>query len=286
MPRPTCAAEALAVLLSPAGPATFRGLANQGTGVTDLRDIHDRDRSTGRVRDPEAHAQAVRAMFARISGVYDRMNHLLSLNLDRRWRRRVAAWLDPQVGVILDLCAGTGDLALACRAAGRGRAWVATDFTPQMLRQGRPKPGGEAIQWLAGDGLALPLGDARVDAVVVGFGVRNLADLRAGLEEMMRVLRPGGQLVVLDFFRADAAAGGPGRGPNPVVRAALSVCVPALGRLVAGDRDAYSYLPGSMDRFVSADDFAALLQEVGLEQVRIARQTLGIAHIVGGRKRR
>ncbi len=246
-------------------------------------DIHDRDRTTGQVRDPQAHARAVRSMFARISGVYDRMNHLLSLNLDRRWRRHVATRLDDDVWEILDLCAGTGDLALACRAAGRGRAWLAMDFTPEMLRRGKPKPGGEALAWVAGDGLGLPLCDACVDAVVVGFGVRNLADLRGGVREMARVLRPGGQLLVLDFFRADPDGVGELRGPRRAVRALLGLAVPLLGRLAGGDGAAYGYLPASMDRFVTPRDFGELLREAGFAEIVVARQTLGVAHIVGGR---
>ena len=253
--------------------------------MTDLSEIHDRDPVTWRVRDPGAHASSVRAMFARISGVYDRMNHLLSFGFDRRWRAAAAARLDPGVEMVLDLCAGTGDLALACRAAGRGRRWFAADFTVPMLKLGRRKAGGAALSWLAADGLRLPLRDACVDAVVVGFGVRNLADVHAGLGEMGRVLRPGGQLVVLEFFRDDSAARGAVRGPAPAMRGLLATAVPLAGRLFGHDHAAYRYLPDSTARFLTAREFASLLETCGFEAVAIQRQTLGIAHVVAARWR-
>jgi ubiquinone/menaquinone biosynthesis methyltransferase len=245
--------------------------------------IHDRDPATWRVNDPAAHAHAVRAMFARISTVYDRMNRLLSCGLDGRWRAIAAARLDHTVDVGLDLCAGTGDLARACRAAGRGRLWLAADFTPEMLRRGRQRSGAEGLRWVAADGLSLPLHDACVDAVVVGFGVRNLADVRAGLQEMRRVLRPGGQLVVLEFFRDDPAATGSARGAPRLVRSLVGRLVPLAGRLVGRDHAAYAYLPGSTSRFLSPGEFAALLADCGYHDVSLVRLTHGVAHVVTAR---
>jgi demethylmenaquinone methyltransferase/2-methoxy-6-polyprenyl-1,4-benzoquinol methylase len=252
--------------------------------MTRLNDVHRRDPDTGRVHDPEAHARAVRGMFARISGVYDRMNHLASLNIDKRWRRRVAARLDAGTGVLLDLCAGTGDLGLTCLDAGRAREVVAVDFVPEMLAGIAGKPGSDRVRAVAGDGLRLPLPDASVDAVVAGFGVRNLADPAVGVREMSRVLRPGGQALVLEFFRADPAARGEVRGPAAPVRWGLGVALPALGRLVARDEDAYTYLPGSMDRFLTAAAYRDLLAAEGFTDVFVERQTFGIAHLVGGRR--
>lgn len=254
-----------------------------GAIMTDLPDIHHRDPRTGRVRDPEAHARAVQGMFSRISGVYDRMNHLLSLNLDRRWRRRVAARLAPATNDLLDLCAGTGDLGLACVAAGRADRVIAVDFVPSMLAGIAGKHGADRVGAVAGDGLRLPVREASVDAVVAGFGVRNLADPLAGMREVRRVLRPGGQVMVLEFFRADPAAIGPARGPAAPIRWGLGTMIPAVGRLVARDHDAYKYLPGSMDRFLSVTEFQAVLAEAGFGQLFAERMTLGIAHLVGGR---
>jgi len=248
-------------------------------------DIHDRDPDTWRVRDPGAHARTVRAMFARISGVYDGMNRLLSLGLDGRWRAAAAARLDADVGTVLDLCAGTGDLARACRAAGRGRAWVAADFTPEMLHRGRRRSGAADLRWLAADGLRLPLRARCIDAVVVGFGVRNFADVRAELHEMQRVLRPGGQLVVLEFFRDDPAAVGSMRGAPALVRSLVARLVPIAGWLVGRDHAAYSYLPGSTARFLSPAEFVSLLAKCGYDDVHVARLTGGIAHVVSAHSR-
>jgi len=235
------------------------------------------------VRDPQAHARQVQGMFARISGVYDRMNHLLSFNLDRRWRRRVARRLDPDTDLLLDLCAGTGDLGLACLAAGRAQRVLAVDFVPEMLAGIAGKPGAGAVGPVAGDGLGLPVRDRGVDAVVAGFGVRNLADPVAGIREMRRVLRPGGQVLVLEFFRADPGARGDHRGPAAPVRWGLNTAIPAVGRLVARDHDAYSYLPGSMGRFLSTAEYQEALRAEGFVDVFVERMTFGIAHVVGGR---
>lgn len=245
--------------------------------------VHAREQGAWTVRDPDQHGRAVQAMFARIAGVYDFMNHFLSAGRDRAWRRNVAARLDGDAWEILDLCAGTGDLALACRAAGRGRAWLAADFCPSMLRGARGKKGSHELQLLAADALALPLRDHTVDAVTVGFGVRNFADVRAGLGEIARVLRPGGQLVVLEFFRDDPGARGALRGVAPPLRVTIAAMVRLLGRVVGRDGGAYAYLPASMDQFLTAREFRDLLAEYGFSDVEVERQTFGIAHIVCGR---
>jgi len=277
----------------PAGP----GSAPPGPGspgpvttghASGFDDLHRRSRQDWSVDDPAAHGRAVRGMFARIAGVYDTMNHLLSLNLDRRWRRDLISRLDGDSWEILDLCAGTGDLALGCLAAGKGRQVVAADFCPEMLaalgrKRTDPRSPDAALHLLVADALSLPLPRWSLDAVIVGFGVRNFADVRRGLAEITRVLRPAGQLMVLDFFREDPAATGPFRGPPPAVRWGLNRLVPLLGRVVGGDGAAYSYLPGSMGEFLTPAEFAGLLTEAGYKDVFAARQTLGIAHIVGGR---
>jgi len=251
--------------------------------VTDFRELHGRDTGTWAVKDIAAHGREVRSMFARISGVYDFMNHLLSCNRDKAWRRRLASHLDHDVWEVLDLCAGTGDLALACMRAGRGRYWLAADFCPEMLVGCRGKDGASDLRLSAADAMNLPFAAQSVDAVTVGFGVRNFADVRRGLTEIFRVLRPGGQLLVLDFYRDDAAAQGEGRGVPMVVRFGLNTLVPLLGKLVGRNGTAYSYLPNSMGEFLSPDEFAELLGELEFGEVFVERQTLGIAHIVGGR---
>ncbi len=276
------------------------GICRKGTRLPDKPQqtgarpgIHDRCRDTWTVRDPETHARSVRAMFARIAGAYDFMNHLLSLNLDRRWRRRLVARIDADAWEVLDLCAGTGDLAVECLRTGRGRLLLVSDFCPEMLGRGwgkglgSPRRGADGIDrsslLLTADAQVLPLRDASCDAVMIAFGARNLADVRAGLREMTRVLRPGGQLLVLEFFRADPAATGPLRGPSSLLRWWLAAVLPLLGRLFAHDGSAYGYLPASMGRFLSVSEFTALLTECGLGDIDVERQSLGVAHLVAAR---
>ncbi len=251
--------------------------------MSDFKDLHGREAGTWAVKDSQTHGREVRSMFARISGVYDFMNHFMSLNRDKAWRKRVVARLDQDTWEVLDLCAGTGDLALECVAGDKGRTWIAADFCPEMLVGARGKKGAEQLQYSAADAMNLPFADNSVDAVTVGFGVRNFADVRRGLQEIMRVLRPGGQLMVLEFYRDNPAAEGEGRGVPGLIRFGLNTIIPLLGKLVGRDSAAYSYLPNSMGEFLTPDEFAALLSEFYFSEVFVERQTFGIAHIVGGR---
>jgi demethylmenaquinone methyltransferase/2-methoxy-6-polyprenyl-1,4-benzoquinol methylase len=251
--------------------------------MSDFQDIHRRDTDSWAVRDEQAHGREVRSMFARISGVYDRMNHLLSFNRDKAWRKNVAARLDSDTWEILDLCAGTGDLALTCRQQGKGRTWIAGDFCPEMLEGSRGKEGAEALALSAADAMQLPFRDRCVDAITVGFGVRNFADVRRGLAEIARVLRPGGQLMVLEFYRDDRDEAGVARGVPGLIRFGLNTIIPLMGKIVGKDSAAYNYLPSSMGEFLTPTEFADLLKEYGFTEVIIERQTFGIAHIVGGR---
>jgi len=251
--------------------------------TSDFKELHGRESGTWAVRDSAAHGREVRSMFARISGVYDFMNHLLSFNRDKAWRERVVKHLDQDVWEVLDLCAGTGDLALAAVGGGKGRVWIAADFCPEMLVGSHGKRNAERLLLSAADAMNLPFRENKVDAVTVGFGVRNFADVRRGLEEIIRVLRPGGQLVVLEFYRDDLQAVGEGRGVTGLIRFGLNRVIPLLGKLVGRDGAAYRYLPNSMGEFLTPDEFGGLLVELGFEGVFIERQTFGIAHIVGGR---
>lgn len=228
----------------------------------------------------EVHDRQIRDMFAGIAGVYDRMNGLLSLGLDTRWRRQVAAAIDPGAVDVLDACSGTGELLLAARRMGRGQRHVASDFCEPMLRAGIRDNGlGEtATGVITADTQRLPFADSSFDAVLVGFGLRNLGELDLGLREIHRVLRPGGQLLTLEFFRVS----------RPWMEAPVSVylsrVVPLLGRMVGGDGRAYSYLPESMGRFVTVSEFCERLQNAGFDpEIRVEAQTLGIAHLVRAR---
>lgn len=251
--------------------------------MSDFKQLHGRQSGTWSVKDGHAHGREVRSMFARISGVYDFMNHFLSLNRDRAWRRNVVARLDGDIWELLDLCSGTGDLALEALRGGKGRSFIAADFCPEMLAGSRGKKDSERLALSAADAMSLPFREVSVDAVTVGFGVRNFADVRRGLEEIRRVLRPGGQLLVLEFFRDDPAARGEAHGVPGLIRFGLNTVIPFLGKLVGRDGRAYSYLPSSMGEFLTPTEFRKLLEEYGFIDTFIERQTFGIAHIVGGR---
>jgi demethylmenaquinone methyltransferase / 2-methoxy-6-polyprenyl-1,4-benzoquinol methylase len=251
--------------------------------MNDFQDLHSRESGTWSVRDGQAHGREVRSMFARISKVYDFMNHLLSLNQDKRWRKHVVNRLDHDAWEILDLCAGTGDLALAAVRGGKGRAWIAADFCTEMLEGSRGKKDADNLVLSAADAMNLPFRQNSIDAVTVGFGVRNFADVRRGLKEISRVLRPGGQLLVLEFFRDDPQAKGEAHGVPGLIRFGLNTVIPFLGKLVGRDGKAYSYLPSSMGEFLTPTEFSELLKEYQFGETFIERQTFGIAHIVGGR---
>ncbi len=194
---------------------------------------------------------AVRRMFDRIAPVYDVMNRVMTVGLDRRWRRRTVRAVVTPGDRVLDACCGTGDLAVL--AVERGATVVGLDFSEPMLERARRKS--SAVEWLRGDLLALPLEDESFDAAVIGFGVRNVDDLDAGLRELRRVLKPGGRLGILEITRP--------RGP---LRLFYSVwfdrIVPFLGKLLPGG-DAYTYLPASVRRFPDADELVRRLHGVG-----------------------
>jgi demethylmenaquinone methyltransferase/2-methoxy-6-polyprenyl-1,4-benzoquinol methylase len=198
----------------------------------------------------------VRSMFDRIAPVYDVMNRVMTAGLDRRWRRlSVEAVVQPGSRV-LDACCGTGDLAIA--AEREGGIVTGLDFSGEMLVRARRKSG--TIEWVQGDLLTLPFADGSFDAATVGFGVRNVADLRAGLLELHRVLRPGGRLAILEITQP--------RGPlKPFFSLWFDRIVPLLGRVLPGGK-AYTYLPASVRRFPGAEDLATLIDETGFDDAR------------------
>ena len=198
----------------------------------------------------------VRQMFDRISPVYDVMNRAMTVGLDQRWRRLTAQSVVRSGDRVLDACCGTGDLALAALAAG-GRV-TGLDFSPEMLARARRKS--SAVEWVRGDVLALPFSDGSFETVTVGFGVRNLADLEAGLAEFRRVLVPGGRLGCLEITR-----------PSGPLRLFFHLwfdrLVPLTGRMLAGG-SAYAYLPASVRRFPGPSDLGAAMIGAGFSEVQ------------------
>lgn len=215
-------------------------------------------------------------MFARISGRYDLLNRVLSLGIDRSWRRRtVREAAVPSGGLVVDVCCGTGDLAF--EFARSGARVLGVDFTQEMLVLAEPKQRDQRVLFANGDALCLPLPDAGVDAASVAFGLRNLADPDAGLREMARVVRPGGRVLVLEC--------------SPPPSGPLGACyefyftrvLPWIGGIVSGDREAYRYLPRTVVAWPPAEELRARMQAVGLEDCGFHKLTGGIAYLHWGR---
>ncbi|WP_394821916.1 ubiquinone/menaquinone biosynthesis methyltransferase [Pendulispora albinea] len=220
------------------------------------------------------HGATVRAMFDRIAPTYDVLNRVMSAGTDQIWRRKAVRALLERAprGALLDLCAGTLDLtALLDRARPEARV-VACDFAADMLERGKHKaPRAERV---VGDALDLPFSAGEFAGAICGFGMRNLADLPRGIQEVRRVLVPGGVFVTLEFFR-------PERTVTRAFHAAYAEHVmPRVGALLSGDKQAYSYLVRSMKQFASTSEYEAALIQGGFSKVHTVGLTLGIAAIV------
>lgn len=205
----------------------------------------------------------MREMFDRIAGIYDRLNTVMTAGLHHQWRRRAAELAALRSGDrALDVATGTGDLALelAERVAPDGQV-VGVDFAERMLELARAKAGALAVRFEAANALSLPFADDQFDAATVGFGARNFADLERGLSEMARVVRPGGRVVVLEITT-------PRRRPlSTFFELWFDRAVPALGRL-AGDAQAYEYLPSSVRRFPGPEELAGVMSRCGMADIR------------------
>lgn len=223
----------------------------------------------------EGKRQYVREVFERIAPTYDLLNHLLSFNVDRRWRRAAIAelaWEREPGATYLDLCAGTLDVTAAlARTEGFGGRIVAADFAEGMLRAGAGKAPPGAASPVVGDALRLPLRDGSVAGAIVAFGIRNVAGLDDALREVWRVLRPGGRFVILEFTTPR----------SPLVRflyhAYFHHVLPLVGGVVSGHRSAYHYLPRSVASFPGEEALAGRMRDAGFADVRWRSLTLGIA---------
>jgi demethylmenaquinone methyltransferase / 2-methoxy-6-polyprenyl-1,4-benzoquinol methylase len=207
---------------------------------------------------------AVRRMFDRIAPVYDAMNRTMTAGLDRRWRRLTAEAVVRPGDTVLDACCGTGDLAIAAARVG-GRV-TGLDFSEPMLERARRKA--PELEWIRGDLLELPFGDASFDAATVGFGVRNVDDLQRALSELRRVLAPDGRLGILEITRPRGLLA-------PFYRLWFDGVVPVLGKLIPGG-SAYTYLPASVRRFPGPADLAEMIAATGFRDVRVRLLAGGI----------
>jgi demethylmenaquinone methyltransferase/2-methoxy-6-polyprenyl-1,4-benzoquinol methylase len=229
--------------------------------------------------DTEEVARAVRAMFSSIAPRYDLLNHLLSANVDRLWWRRVAGSFRPLLsrpGVrVLDLCCGTGDMAFALFRQAPAAHITGADFSHAMLQLAFAKSharrqANRRVHWVEADALRLPFADQTFDLVTSAFGFRNLADYDAGLGEIRRVLRPGGQCGILEFSQPPGLIG-------RVYELYFRQVLPRIGTMLSGVRGAYSYLPASVARFPQAPEMLARMRDSGLRDVAWTPYTWGIA---------
>jgi demethylmenaquinone methyltransferase / 2-methoxy-6-polyprenyl-1,4-benzoquinol methylase len=237
--------------------------------------------SSQRAANQIEHARAVREMFSGIARRYDLLNHVLSVNIDKRWRRLVRQKLqdvlNDQNATILDVACGTGDLSLELQRNAKARV-VGSDFCRPMLQIAKQKTAEASIviPYFEADALRLPFADESFDALTIAFGLRNLADFEVGLGEMYRVLKKGGRLAVLEFSAPVVP------GFRALFRFYFSRVLPRIGGVISGSRGAYEYLPDSVSKFPNQVELASLMQKTGFRDVRYDYLTGGIAAIHTG----
>jgi demethylmenaquinone methyltransferase / 2-methoxy-6-polyprenyl-1,4-benzoquinol methylase len=228
------------------------------------------------IQDERQAATWVRGMFGRVAPRYDFLNHLLSMNIDRWWRARtvsrVAHVLSKPGARVLDICCGTGDLMLALKARGKSATVYGSDFCHPMLVAARRKVEQRRVRsdLFEADALGLPVADRSFDVVTVAFGFRNLANYQCGFDELFRILKPGGLAAILEFSTP----------PNALLARLYAFysrnILPAIGGMISGSKDAYTYLPESVRKFPGAVDLASQMRGAGFANVRFERMTAGI----------
>lgn len=224
-------------------------------------------------------AKYVRSMFARIAPRYDLLNRLMTLGQDIRWRKEAIRQLEiKEHSVIVDLGTGTGDIALEIARQFPKSTVIASDFTPEMIWVGKERPKAETIHWVIADAQHLPFADNRVDGAISGFLLRNVPDLELALQEQYRVISDKGRIVSLDTS--------PPRDNilKPFLQFHLHYIIPFLGKIIAGDSEAYTYLPTSTEKFLSAEKLETAFSNAGLIQVGFVRRMLGTIGIHWGEK--
>lgn len=232
--------------------------------------------------DPESASRAVREMFTAIAPRYDLLNHLLSANVDKLWWRRTARSFSQILARpdarVLDLCCGTGDMAFALHKVGSAAKIMGADFSHAMLRLAAAKSDGDpSIRWIEADALRLPFPDRSFDLVTTAFGFRNLADYDAGLREIYRVLKIGGELGILECAKPPGVFG-------KVFNYYFKSVLPRVGKLISGDKAAYSYLPASVERFPRPPELLARMKQAGFRDASWQSYTFGIAGLYRGKK--
>jgi len=233
--------------------------------------------------DVESASKAVRDMFTSIAPRYDLLNHVLSMNVDRLWWNRTARTfsdiLSRPDAQVLDLCCGTGDMTFALRRrAGKfSPKIVGADFSHAMLQRAGIKSAGTSLRWVEADALQLPFADDSFDLVTAAFGFRNLADYDAGLREIARVLRPGGECGILDFSE-------PGGLMGKLYRVYFKHVLPKVGTLISGVRGPYAYLPASVERFPQPEEMLERMKRAGFREASWTPYTFAIAGLYRGRK--
>jgi len=230
-------------------------------------------------RDPQSAARTVREMFTAIAPRYDLLNHVLSFNVDRWWWRKTArtfAHILAQPNArVLDLCCGTGDMTIALRRRAKTSNILGADFSHAMLERARKKT--PSLRWVEADALSLPFPNAHFDLVTSAFGFRNLADYDAGLREILRMLRDGGECGILDFGEPRGVIG-------KFYRIYFQHVLPALGTLISGVKGPYAYLPASVERFPEPAEMLQRMRQAGFREVSWTPYSFGIAGLFRGKK--
>ena len=230
-----------------------------------------------------AHAKAVREMFSGIAGRYDLLNHILSLNIDKRWRRKVRAEiqliLDDEGAVVLDVACGTGDLSLELAEHSKAQI-IGTDFCRPMLEIADRKSqiANSTVPYVEADAMNLSFADSSFDALTIAFGLRNLANFSAGLKELHRVLKPGGRIAILEFSSPIVP------GFRRLFNFYFARVLPRIGGAVSGSRGAYEYLPDSVSKFPDQKALVTMMEQTGFASVKYQNLTGGVAAIHTGTK--